>query len=285
MKTFFIDYNMESSYNNIEQFHSNRDEYYITVLDSEYKNHTNSNLASTVNKKSKGGRKKSFFRKLLDNFFLSIAKNKSLNKIKIAIKHPNKDFFNTKLIRIIKKYLRSLSNQKNDPPPAFSTSILSEEEFHIKQLLISIFQKNHKDISIISKTESGPKTDGIAHRKSENAIYKSHNSTFCKEFFSHSYMREIFKLMLNLIFTDFSPKRCCERFQFFCCLNAEHNEGCINKWSELKKYLEKKYFTDMKIKKDAIEVLENNSCPVNIDIEKEFEIVDMDEDADSFLAL
>ena len=93
----------------------------------------------------------------------------------------------------------------------------------------SIFFKN-KDLFLeVSKTESGPNTDGKAKRKNQNEnIEKSFNLVFCKNYFLAEEVRKSYFYYVLLVFGHFDINELIEKFQFKCC-DSLHDVVCIEK--------------------------------------------------------
>ena len=97
----------------------------------------------------------------------------------------------------------------------------------------------------------------------ETAEFKSFNNRYCKDFFTDDIIRKAFKIIVQLIFSNFEPSVLSEKIKFKCCNSTEsHPRQCYEKWEELLDYLCNQYFKDI----DIIEEINSgmhDSYPVN----------------------
>lgn len=127
-----------------------------------------------------------------------------------------------------------------------------------------IYQNNEFKCKEISKTQSGPGTDGKSKRpKSQQAKRKSFNNAFCSEFFSSKIVQQAFIIIIDAIFADRDISVLCYKFNIFCCdLHREQWKAsrkniiirviealeCQKKWADLKEFLTNKFISGMKSK-------------------------------------
>ena len=160
---------------------------------------------------------------------------------------PKKEYIRCKLIRGHKRAIRQvISNQipkatihKFDPEDSKAHSLW----MMMKQIYIT----NQSEFDSISKTESGPATDGRSKRNEDSlkSSEKSFNSSFCRTYFCSKNVRESFAVYLDLIFSNFDPQTLSEKFEFFCCRRELHSVDCLEKWVDLMEYLKTEMLTDV----------------------------------------
>lgn len=188
---------------------------------------------SSVSTEKRSGRMKKKFTMILELFFT-------------GKRHPKREFFNAFIIRTIKKIFRSIIGGIFPKKQVIRIRAENEEENRIWGKFQALYRANVEKIKEISKTCSGPETDGKSKRNNgERAPHLSFNNEFCKEFFSERAMKTAFLLTIELIFSDFSPDALSKKLKFYCCKDHEHLDQCWNKWNTLKWYLENDYFSDI----------------------------------------
>ncbi|OMJ74221.1 hypothetical protein SteCoe_26911 [Stentor coeruleus] len=159
------------------------------------------------------------------------------------LKKPKKEFFNVYIIRAIKRTFRSISNGRIPLRTCISINLTNNIEMNIWNRLEKLYRLNPNLISHKMKTVVWPLA---GKRKTGDEGYKSFNNAFCKEFFSEEIMRKAFNQIIELFYCNFSPARCCSRFNFYCC-SGTHIEECEDKWLRLKNYFSTNYFKDLDI--------------------------------------
>ena len=127
-----------------------------------------------------------------------------------------------------------------------------------------MFKQEPEFYSKISLTTNAPLTDGKSKRQESTTIrtVKSHNNTFCRNFFIETKMQKSFFILLDLLFSENALTCFNSRFKFMCCAHNLHDKECFEKWNELKVYLYSKYFDDLEIKIDS--ELEEYSQRINL---------------------
>ena len=172
--------------------------------------------------------------------FFKMSKQKSNPNLKNR-KHPKLEYLRCKLIRGLKKLIRVLLNSRS--PKQFKFASINQESLE----KISAFSKfinynKHQLQEILSTKETSPVYK-----------FKSYNIQFCKEFFSEEVIRECYLLYLEVLFGSKSCKELCKEFKFQCCDRFEHGEDCVEKWKEMKDYVQfemvDELFLDQKKKK------------------------------------
>lgn len=185
-------------------------------------------------KSRKGIKHKKYLDSLRKFMFLSKCKNQYIDIVQV--KCPKKEYIRTKLIRGHKRAQRQCFQKFN--PDKTIHKIDPNNKYQLKSW--EIF-KNHvtnfaDTIREMSKTENGPLTDGKNRRLLDSIsrdVPKTCNDEFVKEYFKSAYMRESFKLYINVIFARQTPKELCERFGFNCCDGSNHLAMCKEIWAEL----------------------------------------------------
>ncbi|OMJ74524.1 hypothetical protein SteCoe_26526 [Stentor coeruleus] len=164
-------------------------------------------------------------------------------KRKSSPQAPKKEYVRCKLIRGHKRAVRQILSNLI-PKTTIHKFNATDIKAHSLWLLIQqIVSRNLSTFQGLSKTESGPITDGRAKRTNESMkkCEKSFNAAFCRAYFANNDVRESFCHYLNLIFVEFDPVILSQKFEFSCCRNQKHTVDCLQKWSDLQRYLK----TDM----------------------------------------
>ena len=199
-----------------------------------------SNLYST-SVRSLVGRKKNRFTLILEKFYTKNSRN------------PKKEFFNTYVIRSIKRIFRNISQNATPRRTCVAISDANPTQSACWEKFKTMFKKKPEFYIKISLTTNAPLTDGRSRRKEKNTnrTAKSHNNTFCRNFFIEKKMQKSFFILLDLLFSENELTCFNSRFKFMCCAHNMHNEDCYEKWDQLKVYLYNKYFDDLEIKIDS----------------------------------
>ncbi|OMJ66735.1 hypothetical protein SteCoe_36329 [Stentor coeruleus] len=215
-----------------------------------------SNYSSSISHPNQPGRRKNPFTGILDEFNTGPQRK------------PKKEFFNAFIIRAIKRAFRAVISGKTPRTTCIAIDIKNATECNLWSKIQEIYRKNPNLVDVKSKTVDGPLTDGKSKRDVQSEGYRSFNNAFCKEFFKNSLMRKAFHFIIELIYCEYSPKRCCERFKFNCCnMRDPHCFECDEKWSKLREYFRNSYFKDLDVDDEIFEnIIEN---PSYSDIEME----------------
>lgn len=211
--------------------------------------------ASPLPQKRTKGRKKILFTKILELFCC-----------RKGWKKPKKEYILTSFIRGIKKGFRSLAKGYVPTTSCFAVSVLCKEEMDIWEELRQIYVKDSDFIETMARTENGPIVDGKGKSRNNKSPHKCYTNSYCKEFLSNNYMQEAFRKLIDLIFLHYKCthnsyhccnscinrycNRCCSRLNFNCCNNGEnpdHSDSCVKKWDDLRKYLSKDIFEELKV--------------------------------------
>ncbi|CAG9321927.1 unnamed protein product [Blepharisma stoltei] len=158
-------------------------------------------------------------------------------KKNIKIKPPKKEYLRCKVIRGHKRINRQI--QRSTAPVRTLNKCAESNTFSmvIWEVMKKHYFSNEGELELVSKTESGPKTDGRSKRTAkEQASQNSYNSLFCREYFQSAAVRQSFFYYVEYLFSYLNPEDLCEKFDLRCCKN-EHDGKCIQKWLILKKYL------------------------------------------------
>lgn len=215
-----------------------------------------SNFSSSVSQSRQPGRRKNEFTEILDEFNTGPQKK------------PKKEFFNAFIIRAIKRALRAVISGKTPKTTCIAVDIKNNAESKLWSKIQEIYRKDPGSITSKSKTDDGPLTDGKSKRKTHAEGYRSFNNAFCKEFFRNNLMRDAFNYIIELIYCDYTPTRCCEKFKFNCCnMRNNHCNECDEKWFRLREYFRLAYFRDLDVEDERIEPSIGDHMDENIDIE------------------
>ena len=94
--------------------------------------------------------------------------------------------------------------------------------------------QEHKILcEILMQPDKGPCIDS----KRSNSIHKTYNNSCLKELFSQKEVRELWQGFLKVIFSNTNPNSLSERFEFKCCREGKHTQGCGTKWAGLRTVL------------------------------------------------
>ncbi|OMJ86249.1 hypothetical protein SteCoe_12314 [Stentor coeruleus] len=161
-------------------------------------------------------------------------KNESHEKIKV--KQPKKEYIRTKLIRGHKRAIRQAITNQFPKKTIHKVDELNKIQYDSWEIFKNNAIKLCPQIIELSKTENGPLTDGKNRRlleKTKDFHYKTWNDYFVKDYFSNQYIRESFKLYIDVIFAVMDCDDLCTRFGFNCCQSEKHLTCCIEAWNEL----------------------------------------------------
>lgn len=196
---------------------------------------------------------------VLKKFFSFGKKNKKSSK------HPKRENFNAFIIRSIRKIFRIISKSNYPKSNTFGIDIRNPKQSRHWNELIVIYNSNPKLGKEISKTDNNPQKQKKNSKvfevcaddykelsirqepKSLKAIEKSFNQEYCKFFFENQMVEKAYVELIEIIFSEFYPGELCRRFNFHCCLKNSHDESCIEKWKNLRNYLENDYIKDLLI--------------------------------------
>ena len=154
-------------------------------------------------------------------------------------KSPKKEYLRCKLVRGHKRAIRQILSNIIPKTTIHKFNSTDVKAHSLWTLMIKIINKDSSLFTNMSRTESGPITDGRAKRSAESMqnSEKSFNAAFCKVYFSNVNVRESFFQYINLIFVDFDPATLCKKFDFMCCRGNTHSVQCMEKWGELYRYI------------------------------------------------
>mmetsp|Transcript_23699 Transcript_23699/g.23459 ORF Transcript_23699/g.23459 Transcript_23699/m.23459 type:complete len:224 (+) Transcript_23699:2-673(+) len=186
-------------------------------------------MIAQVSSYAKHIHRKSTLEAKIRNMFFHIKKNSRIP--------PKKEYLRCRLIRGHKRINRQVS-KKSLPIGILNTYDVDDPSaIKLWTILESCYFKSQEEMDFISRTESGPKTDGISKRKGRiKNLEKSFNLSFCKRYFSSPAVLESFYYYIELVFLKLEPELLCKKFDFRCC-EGEHQPECIEKWLILKHYV------------------------------------------------
>lgn len=177
---------------------------------------------------------------------------------------PKKEYVRCKVIRGHKKMIRNMIENKFPSKGIIKISSKDKKQLQIYRFFQDHYADHTSDLDEISKTESGPLTDGKSRRKNPQAkldTENSFNNSFCKEYFSTQSVRESFCIFIELVFSKIEPDGLKEKFGFSCCRGRLHNLDCYDKWMILKFYLQDEMFVTLDYCKPDINIENNDLLP------------------------
>ncbi|OMJ95163.1 hypothetical protein SteCoe_1537 [Stentor coeruleus] len=177
---------------------------------------------------------------------------------------PKKEYVRCKVIRGHKKMIRNIIDNKFPTKGIIKINSKDKKQLQLYRFFQDHYADHASDLDEISKTESGPLTDGKARRKNSKTkldTENSFNNTFCKEYFTSQSVRESFCIFIELVFTKIDPDCLKERFGFSCCQGRLHNLDCYDKWMILKFYLQDEMFVTLDYCKPDINIENNDLLP------------------------
>ncbi|OMJ84070.1 hypothetical protein SteCoe_14881 [Stentor coeruleus] len=183
------------------------------------------------------GRKKNVFTLILEQFYT------------IKARHPKKEFFNAFIIRSIKRAFRCLAKEIIPIKTCIAVDLKNNGEKMCWLNLQKLYKKYPEHFNEIAATETSPLTDGKSKRNldSKTSASKSFNNIFCRDFFADELMQKTFLILIELIFSDFDPSKLRTKLNFYCCTLEQHCNQCYKSWTELRDYLNSKYFLDLEV--------------------------------------
>ncbi|CAG9322488.1 unnamed protein product [Blepharisma stoltei] len=174
---------------------------------------------------------------------------------------PKKEYLRCRIIRGHKRALRQVKNKKIPTRTINSFDSKNPTAMKIWKALTESFHKYEEELTPISQTENGPKTDGKSKRKEKpDEIAKSFNSEFCKDYFAPYGVRETYYYYIELLFADLNPRILCNKFEFNCC-RGNHSKQCLEKWLLMKKYISQYMIKDLQLEPFLPDSLEYYSMP------------------------
>jgi hypothetical protein len=79
------------------------------------------------------------------------------------------------------------------------------------------------------------------------------NNEYCRKVLDTPVIRQLYKRYIDFLFADLEPELMCSKFSINCCRGCHANE-CIEKWEELRRYLELNMLTELGMHFEAGEV-------------------------------
>ena len=159
-------------------------------------------------------------------------------------KSLKKEYIREHSIRNHKKLLRTIykPSQKKYQKLAENTSEESRSAFENFTLHA---RSNQKALNLVSKTDSGPATDGKSKRYQKKIQKRSFNDFFVRDHFSDPIVKESYMLYIEYKFSDMDPDTLSEGFKYYCCKSISHDDECIGKWKSLKEFFIDLMFRDL----------------------------------------
>lgn len=183
------------------------------------------------------GRKKNVFTLILEQFYTT------------NTRHPKKEFFNAFIIRSIKRAFRYLELEKIPVKTCITVDLRNEGEKNCWLNLQKLYKKYPEHFKKVATTETSPLTDGKSKRNldSKTSAPKSFNNSFCRDFFADELMQKTFLILIELMFSDSDPSKLRTKLKFYCCTLEQHSDQCYKSWTELRDYLNFRYFLDLEV--------------------------------------
>ena len=99
------------------------------------------------------------------------------------------------------------------------------------------FTMNHqRSVLRFAELQNGPKVD--QSKASGTSNFSTYNNPYMDHVFTSYEIRVIYRLFVNLLFSDERPLSLNQRFKILCCPKSSHNEECIEKWAEFRTMME-----------------------------------------------
>lgn len=118
---------------------------------------------------------------------------------------------------------------------------------------------NKHVMSDASQTDTGPRSDGVARRKSKSnpvsnntietpdcsamSIPKSFNDEFLCKYFSIQTIAESFRRYIEFAFAEINCNELAQKFKFKCCRSHQHLALCSERWLMLKAELKTEFIS------------------------------------------
>ena len=203
----------------LSNYYAERDFEASLSSDISYPTHSTSLAVNT----RRAGRVKNEFTKVLERFLTP--RNKP----------PKKEYFNAFSIRAIKRAIKNARRGLIPKRTSIAIDTNSEIQMNMWHQIERLCRQNIPKMEEILKIDLGYAND---------REHKSFTNRFCKEFYDHAFTREIFTILLNIIYSASHPKNLCDKFKFMCCFSS-HTSECEEKWNVLREYLMMSYFLDI----------------------------------------
>ncbi|OMJ90500.1 hypothetical protein SteCoe_7087 [Stentor coeruleus] len=168
--------------------------------------------------------------------FITYSKPKIKPNEKAELRQPKREYIRTKLIRGHKRAIRQAVTNQFPKKTIHKVDENNKNQKDSWEMFKAHVVKADTDIIRISKTENGPLTDGKNRRMLESSndlSCKTWNDDSVKVYFSTQYIRESFKLYIDVIFAVMDCNELCARFGFNCCETKTHLARCLEIWGEL----------------------------------------------------
>lgn len=162
-----------------------------------------------------------------------------LNKCKSRSVFPKKENLNILMARGIIRMYRHISKGRNPN----KTCVKIDPTCLIFKQFLDLYNENKPFIEGMIKHENWPKY------KDPNSRFKSFSTKFLRFFYESEVMQQSFYLIVRHLMEDIDPQTRCEKFNFRCCEEEEHDEiKCGGKWNDLNNYLLYSYLNELKVK-------------------------------------
>ena len=164
---------------------------------------------------------------------------------------PKKEYLRIKVIRAFKRAMRESLEYKMPFNKLHSVNTKKITSIDAWNAFANFCREHQEHIKNISKTESGPKTDGKTKKRGSLNLTKSHNDTFCKEFFEARLVRILYSKYLDTVFSDISCMILQKKFEYSphsaSSLSSRKacSEECEEKWKLFESYLRNDMLKDI----------------------------------------
>lgn len=164
-------------------------------------------------------------------------------------KNPKKEYVRVKLIRGHKRANRQIASGVHPVKTINRFDKNNQNSRRYWKLMMEVYYNNQELFDEQSTTESGPATDGKAKKRNRNVSQpsKSFNNSYVASYLDNPFTKESFHYYVELIFSDPDPQLLCEKFEFLCCKNPLHSEECRIAWNDLKDWIQREMFYELKI--------------------------------------
>lgn len=155
----------------------------------------------------------------------------------IAPQPPKLENIRYRVMRTLKKLLRRLAVNKSP-----GSRGLLQFQYNLGQgaywysKMQEYASSHHRTIYRFSELQNGPKVD--QSRTTGTFGFSTYNNPYMDFVFSNYEIRVIYRLFVNLLFSDDRVQSLNQRFKVLCCQKTTHSEECVEKWSEFRKMME-----------------------------------------------
>ena len=140
------------------------------------------------------------------------------------------EYIRTRLFRSLKRSIRLFQSKGNfglGGVASHSASKSSALMMKIKELCRS----DSRLVSSFADTRQGPSIDSL--HSSPSPLYKTYNNKYLTSIFSHSLLRDIYLLYIDLSFQETDLNTLCRNWKMHCC-EGKHTLECQKHWEEFR---------------------------------------------------